>query len=85
MIDRLPRGVANFNKRLVSYEINPAGSGQAPVKLHFADGTIHEADVLVAADGIKSVVRPTLLAEQAQEKDLKPKFTRTVCLSVNVL
>lgn len=81
MIERIPEGVANFNKRLVSYETFPEGSGNAPVRLHFADETSFDADVLVAADGIKSVIRPTLLAGKMAERDLKPRFTRTVSLS----
>lgn len=78
MIERIPEGVANFDKRLVSYETTPEGSKDVPVRLHFADGTSYDADVLVAADGIKSVVRPTMLAGQVRAQDLKPRFTRTV-------
>jgi salicylate hydroxylase len=81
MIERIPKGIANFDKRLTSYETFAEGESDAAVKLHFADGTSYEADVLIAADGIKSVIRPTLLAGQVDAKDLKPKFTRTVSLS----
>lgn len=82
MIERIPKGVANFNKRLTHYETFAEDGENAPVKLHFADGTSYEADVLVAADGIKSVVRPTLLAGRMAANDLKPKFTRTVSTSI---
>lgn len=78
MIERIPEGIANFDKRLTSYETNGQGSDKAPVTLHFADGTSHDADILVAADGIKSVIRPILLGDRVKAEDLKPKFTRTV-------
>lgn len=78
MIERIPQGVAQFNKRLVSYETTPEGSKDVPVRLHFADETSFDADVLVAADGIKSVVRPTMLAGHVDASSLKPQFTRTV-------
>ncbi|WP_405496454.1 FAD-dependent oxidoreductase [Streptomyces sp. NBC_00096] len=44
-----------FGKRLVRYETSENGDG--PVTAHFADGTTATGDVLVAADGINSVVR----------------------------
>lgn len=78
MIERIPAGVANFNKRLTHYETFLQEGENPPVRLHFADGTSFDADILVAADGIKSVVRPTLLAGQVNAEDLRPKFTRTV-------
>lgn len=40
-----------------------SGEGQAPVTLHFEDGTKHETDVLIGADGIHSIVRGVVLGE----------------------
>jgi 2-polyprenyl-6-methoxyphenol hydroxylase-like FAD-dependent oxidoreductase len=44
----------HWNKRLLRYEDRGAGAG---VVLHFDDGTTAEAEVVVGADGAKSLVR----------------------------
>ncbi|KAH9479528.1 Salicylate hydroxylase [Psilocybe cubensis] len=49
----------HFNKRCVSVEQSNTG----PQTLHFADGTTHEADVIIGADGIKSVTRSAIVSE----------------------
>lgn len=77
MIDRLPSGCATFNKRLSKYTLGKDGEREAPVTLHFSDGSTHEADVLLAADGIKSAVRPQLLKDLMSQDALKPRFTGT--------
>ena len=51
----------HFSKRLVSYS-DAAGS---PVRMVFADGSSASADVLIACDGIHSIVRRQLLKEAA--------------------
>ena len=51
---------AHFNKRLVSYSQSEISAGNDGVKLFFEDGTVAEADMLVGADGIKSVVRTSM-------------------------
>ncbi|KAG6811860.1 hypothetical protein H0H92_005531 [Tricholoma furcatifolium] len=43
----------HFNRRCISISTLPSG----PHLLHFADGSTHEADVIIGADGIRSVVR----------------------------
>lgn len=77
MINHLPAGVANFNKRLASYTEDNDASNKYPIHLSFADGSAYDADVLVAADGIKSVIRPTLLRDAVPAENLKPRFTGT--------
>lgn len=53
--------------RAVAYGNRPEG-----VRLRLADGTVHTADVLVAADGLNSALRTVLNGEDA------PKFTGQV-------
>ncbi|KAG6809897.1 hypothetical protein H0H92_014216 [Tricholoma furcatifolium] len=43
----------HFNRHCVSVSTLPSGAHL----LHFADGSTHEADVIIGADGIKSVIR----------------------------
>ncbi|GAA5902676.1 hypothetical protein JCM5296_001255 [Sporobolomyces johnsonii] len=75
MIAAVPPEVARFHKRLSTYSILDDGQ----VSLQFLDGTSAVADVLIACDGIKSVVRPTLLKGLLRDELLKPRFTGTVC------
>ncbi|KAI0189061.1 hypothetical protein F4808DRAFT_445754 [Astrocystis sublimbata] len=55
----VPKERLHASKKLESIKQNPDGS----VTLHFADGTNHECDILVGADGIHSTVRKVLLGE----------------------
>ncbi|KAI0060945.1 FAD/NAD-P-binding domain-containing protein [Artomyces pyxidatus] len=59
---------SHFNKRC--FEIVPSSSNPSRSVLHFADGTSHEADVVLGADGIKSVVRRSVMGEEASKKAL---------------
>ncbi|KAF9070741.1 salicylate 1-monooxygenase [Rhodocollybia butyracea] len=52
-----------YSKRLKSYTQNRHGG---PIYLSFEDGTQATCDVLVGADGIKSVVRKCLLRDRAE-------------------
>lgn len=58
MLAALPPGVLRTNQLVERIE-----QDDRAVTLHFADGTTHEADVLVGADGIGSLVRTTLWGE----------------------
>jgi len=55
LLDTIPAGILRLNTQVDRFEQNDDG-----VKLHLADGTVLEADVLVGADGIDSLVRRTL-------------------------
>ena len=48
----LPPEICHFNKRLVGLEQDASG-----VALQFADGSSHTADLVIGADGVRSVVR----------------------------
>ncbi|VDB92184.1 unnamed protein product [Peniophora sp. CBMAI 1063] len=52
---------SHFNKRCVSVYTDQEGR----VRLRFTDDTVHEADVVIGADGIKSVVRTQVIGEDA--------------------
>jgi 2-polyprenyl-6-methoxyphenol hydroxylase-like FAD-dependent oxidoreductase len=55
MLAALPPGVLRTNQTVDRIE-----QDDRTVTLHLADGTTHQADVLVGADGINSLVRSTL-------------------------
>ncbi|MHA0036355.1 FAD-dependent monooxygenase [Deinococcus sp. PESE-13] len=52
MVGRLPGGKIEFGKRLSTVDVT-----DGPVVLRFTDGTAAEADLVVGADGLSSVVR----------------------------
>ncbi|KAI1272727.1 hypothetical protein F5Y07DRAFT_378971 [Xylaria sp. FL0933] len=52
-----PRSRMHASKKLLRID------GKGPLILHFTDGTTHECDILVGADGIHSVVRKLVLGE----------------------
>jgi salicylate hydroxylase len=68
---RLPQGVARFDKRAVRVE-----EQEARVRVHFTDGTTHECDLLIAADGIKSNIRDYVL-EGLGEPLVAPRYSGT--------
>ncbi|OCH96306.1 FAD/NAD(P)-binding domain-containing protein [Obba rivulosa] len=53
--------LAHFNKRCTAVNISPHNPSR--YVLHFTDGTTHEADVVLGADGIKSAVRSAVTGE----------------------
>lgn len=69
LTDSLPKNVGtHFSKRLVNYVQDDSGL----VTMSFSDGTIAEADVLVGADGMKSVTREVMyrgLADEVKRRD----------------
>jgi len=68
LISKVPPGIIHLNKRLVSLEDLGEHDG---VQLSFQDGTVVVADLVVGADGIRSVVRDHIFP------DHKIKFTGT--------
>jgi salicylate hydroxylase len=65
---QLPASVFRLGMRCVGVETGDTGA-----KASFADGTIVDADLIVGADGIRSIVRNSLFGEQA------PRFTGSIC------
>ncbi|KAI0062891.1 FAD/NAD(P)-binding domain-containing protein [Artomyces pyxidatus] len=62
-IRHLPKGVAHFGKRIISYsQPEPAG----PITISFSDDTETTCDVLIGCDGIKSTVRGIMFKHLAQ-------------------
>ncbi|KAJ7168315.1 FAD/NAD-P-binding domain-containing protein [Mycena crocata] len=60
----------HFNKRCTSITTSPSGVNC----IHFSDGTTHEADLVIGADGIKSISRTAVVG--VENKVLQ--FTNTV-------
>jgi salicylate hydroxylase len=62
LLNRLPsRCKTSTSKRLERYVQRPG----APIILHFQDGSTATCDILIGADGLKSVVRKTMYQEAA--------------------
>ena len=57
----VPAETIRFGRTLAGIEAGPGGSG---VRLSFADGAREDADLLIAADGIHSVVRRAMAGEE---------------------
>jgi salicylate hydroxylase len=64
----LPADAFHLGKRCTGVE-----SKAHAARIHFADGTHTEADVIVGADGIHSTVRAAILGPEA------PRFTGVIC------
>ncbi|KAI0630491.1 salicylate hydroxylase [Trametes polyzona] len=60
-------------KRLVSYTQNNSPSSYPSVTLHFEDGMTAAYDLLIAADGVKSAARQTMVTELAAVARAKGK------------
>src|SRR5439155_187556 len=60
LVDQLPPGILHTGKRCISFS-----QSEKNVRLYFEDGSLAEADYLLAADGIHSMVRRTLVPESS--------------------
>ncbi|HXA61336.1 MAG TPA: FAD-dependent monooxygenase [Streptosporangiaceae bacterium] len=59
LVDLLPAGVLRLDAHCVSVT-----DGDDGAEIRFADGSVETADVVVGADGIRSVVRETLVSDE---------------------
>ncbi|MFI6810167.1 FAD-dependent oxidoreductase [Streptomyces luteogriseus] len=63
LLNALPSGTLQVNHKVDRVEQDESG-----VRLHLADGKIHECDVVVGADGIDSLVRRTLWGDSPKRE-----------------
>jgi len=79
-----PLCTVHTSSRLISYSYSTPGDTNSSVILHFADGSIREADVVVGADGVRSAVRGSMFPggkyvdERGREHIIEPKWTGVV-------
>ncbi|KAL1849736.1 hypothetical protein Plec18170_007257 [Paecilomyces lecythidis] len=59
LLANVPEERMHASKKLDKFDRNSDGS----LTLHFTDGTTHECDILIGADGIRSTVRKLILGE----------------------
>jgi len=67
LVELVDPNITHFNKRCTSISKSSTRS-----TVHFSDGSTHEADVIIGADGIKSIVRGSVVA------DKRLAFTNTI-------
>lgn len=73
----IPPSAAHFNKRCTKVE-SLASTGQNV--LHFTDGSTHTVDLVIGADGIKSVIRDAVMGNSEAKAcgETNMVFTNTV-------
>ncbi|KAG2031056.1 FAD/NAD(P)-binding domain-containing protein [Suillus americanus] len=83
LLSFLPPSCTTHNaKRLISYtQPLEDGSRNSSITLTFKDGSTATCDVLIGADGIKSVVRPCMLRELAESMDPDEKQSVLSCMN----
>ena len=65
----------HFSKRCTSTSNSPTAPGRLLVR--FADGTSHETDAVIGADGLKSVVRDFVVAQDSAARGSAIAFSNT--------
>lgn len=59
----VPPGRMHASKKLERVDYNEGAGAGVPMTVHFADGSTHECDILIGADGIHSNVRGIILGD----------------------
>lgn len=68
LLKHVPSECAHLKKRCVRVE-QVSTDPQAPLyRVHFHDGTTHEANLVIGADGIRSVVRESVLGHRVEPR-----------------
>ena len=81
LLRRLPNSCKTYcSKRLRSYKQRPSG----PIEVLFEDGSTTTCDVLIGADGLKSAVRSTFLAEKAQWAKSEGRWAEVASINASV-
>ncbi|KAG1878042.1 FAD/NAD(P)-binding domain-containing protein [Suillus subalutaceus] len=83
LLSFLPPSCTTHNaKRLISYTQPLENcSRNSSITLTFKDGSTATCDVLIGADGIKSIVRPCMLRELAEDMDPDEKQSVLSCMN----
>ena len=76
LVAHLDPARAHFKKRCTHLTESPSGK---EITIHFQDGTTAAADVVLGADGIKSVVRRYVMDTASLGVDPNVKFSNTIC------
>ena len=67
LVQNLDPSITKFNKRCTHVSASPIHPSRS--RIHFADGTSADADVVLGADGIKSAVRSAVVGVDAGHDD----------------
>lgn len=67
----IPSERMHASKKLDKVDYDRTDGG--PITIHFTDGSTHECDILIGADGIHSLIRPIVLG--ANDPAVKPQNT----------
>lgn len=66
LVKHLPADSAHLNKRCKKVE--QVSADPLLYRIHFSDGTTHEANLVIGADGIKSVARDAVLGRRVEPR-----------------
>jgi salicylate hydroxylase len=81
LLRRLPNSCkTHCSKRLRSYKQRPSGL----IELLFEDGSTTACDLLIGADGLKSAVRRTLMAEKAEWAKSEKRWAEVADINASV-
>jgi len=63
LMDRVPKGVIRGNERCIDVSVKREGATSRELALHFESGLVEVGDLVVGADGIRSVLRQQWFAD----------------------
>ncbi|KAI0057397.1 salicylate hydroxylase [Artomyces pyxidatus] len=77
ILRRLPPQCRTFTSKRLSHYVQ---SPNSPVQLVFEDGSTSTCDILIGADGLKSVVRSTMMRELAQTAEMNHQLAEAAAI-----